>query len=122
MGHSIEIAYNDLNAVAYISLHGITEIAHRETIRGVFERFKKSSGWGALYHPIDGKPVLTLSIYLNLKGITFISRAALDEILCQNDRLGGHVINLRNLNRDITPMWFVVKRTRQKQASNIPEA
>lgn len=110
----MEYSINIDDLTAHISLHGITEIAHRETIRGVFERFKKSSGWGVLYHPMDGKPVLTLSIYLNLRGITFISRAALDEILCQNDRLGGHVINLRNLGKDIAPAWFVVKRTHRR--------
>lgn len=115
----MEYSINIDDLTAHISLHGITEIAHREAIRAIFEKFEKSSGWGVLYQ--GTKSVLVLQVYLNLRGVTFISRAALDEILCQNDRLGGHVINLRNLKRDITPMWFVVKRTHQKQVPNIPE-
>ena len=114
----IEMIYKVNDMVASISLCDITEIVHRETIRKIFDSFKKSSGWGVLYHPADGKmdgeSVLVLSIYLNLKGITFISRAAMDEILCQNDRLGGHIINLRNLNDELSPLWHAVKRTHRQ--------
>lgn len=106
----MEYSINIDDLTAHISLHGITEIAHRETIRAIFEKFEKSSGWGVLYQ--GTKSVLVL--YLNLRGVTFISRAALDEILCQNDRLGGHIINLRNLCKDIAPAWFVVKRTHRR--------
>lgn len=108
----MEYSINIDNMTAHISLHGITEIAHRETIRAIFEKFEKSSGWGVLYQ--GTKSVLVLQVYLNLRGVTFISRAALDEILCQNDRLGGHIINLRNLCKDIAPAWFVVKRTHRR--------
>lgn len=108
MEYSIDIDH----LTAHISLHGVTEIAHRETIRAIFEKFEKSSGWGVLYQ--GTKSVLVLRVYLNLKGITFISRAALDEILCQNDRLGGHIINLRNLNGELSPLWHAVKRTHRR--------
>ena len=97
---------------------GLQEISFRDTIRQIFERIepRTDGGFGAFIYLADpSKLSLTHHVVLNMKDVKSISRAAMDEILCQKDRLGPLMsVSLRNLHPDLAPLWCVVKKTHKK--------
>ncbi len=93
-------------------------ISFRDTIRQIFERIepRADGGFGAFIYLDDpSKRCWTGHVVLNMKGVKFISRAAMDEILCQKERFGSFMqVSVRNLHPDLKPLWDAVKKTHKR--------
>ena len=95
---------------ACLTVFCLKNIAFRDSVKTLFGRFVSTDS-GCIYTPEEEDAKLPVDmVSLDLRYVEFVSRAAMDEILCQADRIGCPV-KLIHCKQDIRKLYHAVRKT-----------